>query len=93
MTNKCFDTLFGGPPRKPAVWLTQRDMDLAALIQAVTEEVALRLARSLLVAQLAQHSLPVNSMRTYRACRPTDRTVCPVLTSGPPLSSATLSSA
>ena len=47
MTNARFDALFGGPPRKPEVRLTQRDMDLAASIQAVTEEVVLRLARSL----------------------------------------------
>jgi carbamoyltransferase len=49
MTNARFDALFGGPPRKPEVWLTQREMDLAASIQAVTEEVVLRLARSLAV--------------------------------------------
>jgi carbamoyltransferase len=47
MTNAKFDALFGGPPRQPEVWLTQREMDLAASIQAVTEEVVLRLARSL----------------------------------------------
>ena len=47
MTNARFAELFGGPPRKPEVWLTQREMDLAASIQAVTEEVVLRLARSL----------------------------------------------
>ena len=47
MTNRRFDTLFGGPPRKPAEPLEQRHMDLAASIQAVTEEVVLRLARSL----------------------------------------------
>ncbi|CAN5255687.1 carbamoyltransferase [soil metagenome] len=47
MTNSRFDALFGGPPRKPEVWMDQRHMDLAASIQAVTEEVVLRLARSL----------------------------------------------
>ncbi|HEY1473699.1 MAG TPA: carbamoyltransferase [Pseudolabrys sp.] len=47
MTNARFDALFGGPPRKPEVWLTQREMDLAASIQAVTEEVVRRLARAL----------------------------------------------
>ncbi len=47
MTNARFDALFGGPPRKPEVWLTQREMDLAASVQAVTEEVVLRLVRSL----------------------------------------------
>ena len=47
MTNGKFDALFGGPPRKPEELLTQRDMDLAASIQAVTEEVVLRLTRAL----------------------------------------------
>jgi carbamoyltransferase len=49
MTNARFDALFGGPPRKPEIWLTQREMDLAASIQAVTEEVVRRLARTLAV--------------------------------------------
>jgi carbamoyltransferase len=47
MTNKRFDMLFGAPPRKPNTWLQQRDMDLAASIQAVVEEAVLRLTRSL----------------------------------------------
>src|SRR5438552_15232985 len=47
MTNGKFDDLFGGPPRKPETLLTQRDMDLARSIQEVTEEVMLRLARTL----------------------------------------------
>src|SRR5262245_50469717 len=47
MTNRKFDTLFGGPPRKPETWLTQREMDLARSIQEVTEEVMLRLARTM----------------------------------------------
>jgi carbamoyltransferase len=47
MTNRKFDDLFGGPRRKPDELLTQRHMDLAASIQAVTEEVVLRLTRSL----------------------------------------------
>jgi len=46
MTNARFDRLFGGPARKPEQRLTQRDMNLAASIQAVTEEVVLRLVRS-----------------------------------------------
>jgi carbamoyltransferase len=46
MTNSRFDALFGGPARNPEQPLTQRDMDLAASIQAVTEEAVLRLARS-----------------------------------------------
>jgi carbamoyltransferase len=47
MTNTKFDKLFGAPPRKPEDLLTQRHMDLAASIQAVTEEAVLRLGRSL----------------------------------------------
>ena len=47
MTNERFDTLFGGPPRKPDELLTQKHMDLAASIQAVLEEVVLKLTRSL----------------------------------------------
>ncbi len=47
MTNERFDALFQGPARKPEEPLTQRHMDLAASIQAVTEEVVLRMARAL----------------------------------------------
>ncbi len=47
MTNEKFNDLFGGPPTKSEAWLTNREMDLAASIQAVTEEVMLRLTRSL----------------------------------------------
>ncbi len=47
MTNAKFDALFGGPARKPEELLTQHHMDLAASIQAVTEEIVLRLARAL----------------------------------------------
>ncbi len=46
MTNEKFDALFGGKPRRPEERLTQREMDLAASIQTVTEEIVLRLARS-----------------------------------------------
>src|ERR1017187_5014231 len=45
MTNERFHRLFGGPPRLPEGPLTQKEMDLAASIQVVTEEVMLRLAR------------------------------------------------
>ncbi len=45
MTNDRFDGLFGGPPRKAEERMGQREMDLAASIQAVTEEVVLKLAR------------------------------------------------
>src|SRR5215831_13816903 len=47
MTSLKFDALFGGPPRKPETLLTQREMDLARSIQDVTEEVMLRLSRTL----------------------------------------------
>jgi carbamoyltransferase len=47
MTNGKFDDLFGGPPQNPGTLLTQRDMDLAGSIQEVTEEVMLRLTRTL----------------------------------------------
>jgi carbamoyltransferase len=47
MTNGRFDALFGGKPRGESDPLTQREMDLAASIQAVTEEVVLRLTRSI----------------------------------------------
>jgi carbamoyltransferase len=47
MTNERFDGLFGGPPRKAESPVTQREMDIAASIQAVTEEVILRLTRTL----------------------------------------------
>ena len=45
MTNEKFDALFGGPPRKQESTLTQREMDLAASVQIVVEEVVLKLAK------------------------------------------------
>lgn len=45
MTNKRFDELFGGDPRKPESELTQREMDLARSVQEVTELAMLRMAR------------------------------------------------
>lgn len=47
MTNDKFAELFGGPVRKSEGTLTQREMDLAASIQAVTEEVVIKLAKSI----------------------------------------------
>ena len=47
MTNARFDRLFGGAPRRPRDALTSRHMDLAASVQAVVEDVVLRLTRSL----------------------------------------------
>ena len=46
MTNKLFDRLFDAPPRQPEAELTQREMDIAASIQQVTEEIVLRLANT-----------------------------------------------
>jgi carbamoyltransferase len=47
MTNKKFDALFGGPPRTSESELTQREMDLAASVQKVTEDIVLQLARGI----------------------------------------------
>ena len=47
MTNQKFYRLFGSPPRKPESKLTQREMDIASSIQYVTEEVVLRMAKTL----------------------------------------------
>ncbi|MDG1032670.1 MAG: carbamoyltransferase [Luminiphilus sp.] len=47
MTNRRFDRLFGGPPRQPEAELTQREMDIAASIQAVTEDIVLKLAATI----------------------------------------------
>ena len=45
MTSEKFHRLFGGPPRNPESFITQREMDLAASVQAVCEEVMLKCAR------------------------------------------------
>jgi len=45
MTNRRFSKLFGGPPRKPESKIKQREMDIAASIQAVTEDVIMRMVR------------------------------------------------
>ncbi|MDA0832764.1 MAG: carbamoyltransferase [Planctomycetota bacterium] len=45
MTSEKFHTLFGGPPRSPESTVTERDMDIAASIQHVTDEIMLRAAR------------------------------------------------
>ena len=47
MTNNKFNKLFGGPPRLPETKLTQRDMDIAASIQKVTEDIILRIAKNI----------------------------------------------
>ncbi len=43
MTNKKFDELFGGSPRKSETEITQKEMDIARSIQVVTEELMLRI--------------------------------------------------
>lgn len=56
MTNERFHALFGGPPRQPDKdALTQTHMDLAASIQAVTEEIALKLTRSIAAEGLSRN--------------------------------------
>ena len=47
MTNKKFDALFGGPPRMSETELTQREMDLAASVQKVTEDIVIELSRGI----------------------------------------------
>ncbi|MDC0579117.1 carbamoyltransferase, partial [Candidatus Pelagibacter ubique] len=47
MTNKKFDTLFGGPPRRSETKITQRDMDLAASVQKVTEDILIQIAKGI----------------------------------------------
>ena len=47
MTNKKFDKLFGAPARISESELTQREMDLAASIQKVTEDIVVKLAKNI----------------------------------------------
>jgi len=47
MTNDRFAELFGGPARSPESKLTQREMDLTASVQSITEEIVLKLGRSI----------------------------------------------
>ena len=46
MTNDKFEKLFGGPPRVPETKITHKEMDLAASIQKVTEEIVLKIAKN-----------------------------------------------
>ena len=55
MTSSRFHALFGSEPRGESDPLTQRDMDLAASIQAVTDEIVLRLTRSIAAETGAKH--------------------------------------
>ena len=45
MTNHRFAKLFGGPPRKAEEKITEREINLAASIQTVTEEIVLKMAK------------------------------------------------
>jgi len=45
MTNGAFDEFFGGPPRKPETWMSEREFDIAASVQKVCEEVVLAMTR------------------------------------------------
>jgi carbamoyltransferase len=45
MTGRRFEKLFGGPARKPETEITKREMDIAASIQAVTEDILMKMAR------------------------------------------------
>jgi carbamoyltransferase len=47
MTNGAFDDFFGGPPRKPESWMSEREFDIAASVQKVCEEIVLRMVRHL----------------------------------------------
>jgi carbamoyltransferase len=47
MTNKKFDALFGGPARTSESDLGQREMDLAASVQKVTEEIVVQIAKGI----------------------------------------------
>ncbi|MEZ5458828.1 MAG: carbamoyltransferase [Steroidobacteraceae bacterium] len=47
MTNDKFAALFGGPARTSETQLTQREMDLAASVQVITEEIVMKLARGI----------------------------------------------
>jgi carbamoyltransferase len=47
MTNAKFDALFGGPPRTSETELTQREMDLAASVQKITEDIVVQMAKGI----------------------------------------------
>ena len=55
MTSPKFAALFGGPPRKPESEITQREMDLAASVQKVTEEILLWIVRHIHATTGAKH--------------------------------------
>jgi carbamoyltransferase len=46
MTNSHFDDLFGGPARTAETEIAQREMDIAASIQVVTEEIVIKIAKT-----------------------------------------------
>ena len=56
MVNKKFEKLFGGPPRTSETDLTHREMDLAASIQKVTQDIIIKLAKNV-VKETGEHNL------------------------------------
>src|SRR5574340_514587 len=69
MTGNKFDEVFGGPPRKPESKLTQREMDLARSVREVTEEVMLRLSRTLHRETGADYLCRSEERRVGKECR------------------------
>jgi carbamoyltransferase len=78
MTSRRFDEVFGGPPRQPETKLTQREMDLARSIQEVTEEVMLRLSRTL------HRETGADARAPSVGCGSSRPPVTPAAPSGPP---------
>jgi len=56
MTSKKFEELFDGPPRTPEIELTQREMDLAASVQKVTEDIVFELVKGI-AKETGEHNL------------------------------------
>src|SRR5688500_19339686 len=59
--NENFEQLFGGAPRKPESRITQKEMDIAASVQKVTEDVMIKLARHVKVITGDRKSTRLNS--------------------------------
>jgi carbamoyltransferase len=55
MTSRKFERLFGGPPRRPESPITQREKDMAASVQHVTEEIMLRMSRHIYARTQMKH--------------------------------------
>jgi carbamoyltransferase len=68
MTGQRFHALFGGPPRDPETIIEQRHMDLAASIQAVTEEIVLRMSRDIHSQTAMKYLVLAATQLRARAC-------------------------